>query len=245
MPGELIEQLRKIQAVDAELFRYRNEQQQKPLELEASKQRVAEQQANAQVVEAKLKTLQLQQKEKDIELSTRETNVQKLQGQLAQVKTNKEYTAMQHEIDQSKADASVLEESIIKLIDQIELATKEHKDHQARIAEAQAAFKQEEARVKQELSVIEQRIAEQEVIRQTLTPAVDPDALNTYERILSRSRQGMVMAPLLSHSCGGCQMQQRPQIINQVHLAAKLVTCESCNRILYLEPSDSAASTAA
>ena len=112
-----IDALRKLQDVDAQLYRLRLEQEEKPRALERLKHAVAEQQAKAQAAEAKLKTFQVQQKDKELELSTKEGNAKKFQLQLFQVKTNKEYTAIQHEIEQSKADASLLEESILKTVE--------------------------------------------------------------------------------------------------------------------------------
>ena len=231
---EQTETLRRLQAIDGELFRLRASQRQKPLELEQGKQLVAEQQAKAQALDARLKTVQLEHKQKEIELSTREANTKKLQLQLFQVKTNKEYTAVQHEIDQSKADASLLEEEIIKLLEATDQAAQEHKAQLAQVAQQEAVLRKEETRIAEELKSIADQVATYEQQRQTITPLVEKNTLATYERILA-NREGLAMVPLVEDSCGGCHMMQRPQVINEVHLNAQLVICENCSRILYLE----------
>ena len=233
--SDTIDPLRQLQSVDTQLHRLRHEQRQKPLELEQCKHKVATQQAAARAVEDRLKAIQLRHKEKEMELSTREASVKKLQGQLFQVETNKEYTAMQHEIDQAKADISLLEEEILKLLEGIDQAKQEWTTQSAALAKEQASFKQEEARVEQQLGEIRQQIAALEQQRQALTPGVPGEALTLYERILN-SRDGLALVPLLESSCGGCHMVQPPQIVNEVDLKARIVTCESCSRILYLEP---------
>ena len=232
--ADLIEALRKLQAIDGELYRMRNEQRLKPLILEEATQRLAEQQAKAQVAEARLKTAQLKQKEKEIELSTRESNVKKLQAQLFQVKTNREYTAMQQEIERAKADSSLLEEEIIALLDTIEQARREHQEQLTVVAGQQDALRQVEARVGQDLQAIAEEIGALEHQRQALTPAVDPKALVVYERILV-NRDGLALVPLINESCGGCHMVQPPQVVNEAFLKSKLVTCDSCSRILYVD----------
>ena len=232
--SELIESLRKLQAVDAELYRLRNEQQQKPLLLERSQQLLAEEQAKAQSLEARLKASQIQHKAHELELLTQEANLKKLQAQLFQVKTNKEYTAMQHEIDQSKADVSLLEEEIIRVLDAIDQAKREFEAQAARVAQQHARAQAEEARIQAELQAIQSQIAQLERQRHTLTPSVRSEVLAVYERVLA-NRDGLALVPLVKDSCGGCHMVQPPQVINQVALGTKLVTCESCNRILYLE----------
>ena len=233
MPDQ-IEVLRKLQVMDGELFRLRASQRQKPLELEQAQQALAEQHATGQALDARLKTVQLEHKQKEIELATREANTKKLQLQLFQVKTNKEYTAVQHEIDQSKADASLLEEEIITLLEAIDRAAQEHKAQLSRVAQQEALLRNEETRIAQELKDIAEQVATYEQQRQTITPLVEKNTLATCERILA-NREGLAMVPLVEESCGGCHMVQRPQVINEVHLNTQLVICENCNRILYLE----------
>ena len=41
------------------------------------------------------------------------------------------------------------------------------------------------------------------------------------------------MVSVLNESCGGCHRRLPPQIVNEVYLNAAIVTCPSCNRILY------------
>jgi len=231
-----LETLRKLQAIDAELFRLRTEQQQKPLELERARQVVAEQRANAQAIEARLKAMQVQQKAQELELATREANVKKLQVQLFQVKTNKEYAAIQREIDQSKADVSLTEEEIIHLLDAVDRTKQEHTGALVQLTEREATLRSEEQRIERELATLGEQIATFEQQRQTLTPAVPAALLATYERVLA-SREGLALVPLVNDSCGGCHMVQPPQVVNEVSLKATLVTCENCNRILYVDES--------
>lgn len=232
--SDQIQTLRQLQEVDAQLYRLRRERQHKPLVLERTRQLVAEQQAKAQASEAHLKALQLQQKEKELELSTKEANVKKLQMQLFQVKTNKEYTAIQHEIEQTKGDVSLVEEEILTVMDAIETASQDRQAQLAQADEQQAHLQDEEVRLSQELQAIEEQQGRLQGQRNDILPLIKAPALAVYERVLA-SRDGLAMVPLVQASCGGCHMVQPPQVVSEVHLNAKLVTCESCNRILYLE----------
>ena len=233
-----LEPLRQLQTIDTELYRLRAQTRQKPLELEHVRQKVADQQVRAQTLEARLREIQMQHKAKELELSTKESNVKKLQGQLFQVKTNKEYSAMQHEIDQSKADISLLEEDILGLLDGIDQAKREHTAQLGLLGQQQQALQAEEARVEEELAQIREQLAQQQRQREGVLPAVPKDALSLYERILA-SREGRALVPLLRESCGGCNMVQPPQVVNEVHLKNRLVTCESCSRILYVDQNQS------
>jgi uncharacterized protein len=230
--------LKRLQGIDGELFRLRKDEREKPRELERAAARVSSQEAALKAAETRLTGLQMAQKEKEGDLQTREGQVRKLQGQLFQCKTNKEYSAMQHEIDALKADNSLLEEAILKNFDAIDEAGKARKQEQAKLAEEQARFKQEQARIEGELETIRGQIGKLELDRKTLTPDVPPKSLAVYERVLG-IRDGLALVPLLNDMCGGCDRRMPPQVVNKVMLKAELVSCESCNRILYFDEAHS------
>jgi len=236
--ADQLELLKQLQAIDGQLFTLRRQQEDKPRELEEANARAASQEARVKAAEERLKTLQLAQKEKEGDLQTREGQIKKLQGQLFQVKTNKEYTVMQHEIDALKADNSLLEEMILKAFDTIDQASKDRQREQANLSVQQEQLRIERQRIEQEVATIEEQIAQLERSRKLLIPDVPAPTLETYERVLD-IREGLALVPLMNNACGGCHRRLPPQVINQVLLKAALVTCETCNRILYFDEAHS------
>ena len=236
--AEQIEILKQLQQLDGELYQLRRQQQEKPRELEQVEEQAAAQEARVKAVEDRLRALQLAQKDKEGELQAREANVKKLQGQLFQVKTNKEYTAMQHEIETLKADNSLLEEQILTTLDASEQAAKDRAREQALLAEQHERLRTERQRIERELTAIEGRIAVLERDRQSVVPNIPQATLELYERILN-IREGLALVPLIEESCGGCHRRLPPQVVNQVYLKAKLTMCETCNRILYSDEAHS------
>jgi predicted nucleic acid-binding Zn-ribbon protein len=236
--ADQIELLKQLQVLDGDLFRLRRQQEQKPQELEALRAQLAEQEAQVKATEQRVKDLQLAQKEKELELQTREANVRKLQSQLFQLKTNREYTTMQREIDTLKADNSLLEETILKAFDDLDETAKARQRAQQALEAAQARVKIERARIEQELAQLGEQLAALERQRKLLAPDVPPTVLAAYERVLE-IREGLALVPLLENSCGGCHRRLPPQVLNEVYLRAKLVTCEHCNRILYFDEAHS------
>lgn len=229
-----IETLKQLQEIDRQRFRLRRQQQEKPQELSRAERTVASQEASVRSAEEQLKAMQIAQKEKEMELQSHEAKIKKLQGQLFQVKTNREYAAMQHEIASLKADASLLEEAALKLFDEIDQATKARDERRQRLTVDKEQVEAERTRVERELAEIGERIGKLERQRQSVAPEVPATTLATYERVLD-IREGIALVPLVNESCGGCHRRLRPQVINEVYLKAKLVICESCSRILYLD----------
>ena len=236
--ADQLEILKRLQTIDAELYRLRRQQHEKPLELEQITAQAAAQEERVKAAGERVRSLQVSQKEKEIDLQTREAGVKKLQGQLFQLKTNKEYATMQREIDSLKADNSLLEEEILRLFDAIEQATKARQLEQTRLAEAQERLTTERRRIERELDAISRQIAQLERDRQTIVPDVDRKSLSTYEQIL-QIREGLALVPLVKDACGGCNRRLPPQVVNEVYLKAQLVTCESCSRILYFDEAHS------
>lgn len=230
--ADQIELLQTLQALDGELYRLKRAREEQPRELERAREHVAGLESAFKETQNQFRALQMEQKEREGELAAREGNVKKLQGQLLQLKTNKEYTTMQHEIDTLKADSSLLEEVIIKVLDRIDEASQARAAEQERMAQAQRNLEQEQTRVQREVAEIEGKMTQLNRQRQEFVPKVPQQSLTTYERILTIHEE-LAMVPVVAESCGGCDRRLPPQVVNRVYLKAELVTCENCNRILY------------
>lgn len=224
--------LKQLQVVDGKLYYLRREMQELPKGLDQSQAKVTEQEVRLKTAEEQFKACQLSQKAKEGELQTREENIKKLQGQLFQVKTNKEYTAIQHEIDSLKTDNSLLEEEIIKLLDVVDEANRGRQEEQQRLAEVQKWLDSERARIEKAIADKRGQMEQLEEERGRMAPTVSARTLDWYERVLT-NRDGLALVPLENESCGGCHRRLPPQVINEVYLRSKLVSCENCNRILY------------
>jgi predicted nucleic acid-binding Zn-ribbon protein len=229
---EQIKILVELQKIDAEIFLLKKElsshpQIQKQYEAEFEKKKAA-----VKAAEDSLKAEQLKQKQKEGDLAAREEKISKLQAQLYQLKSNKEYSAMELEIKGLKADKSLLEEEILGLLDTSDQAKAalakekealgaEEKKHQARLAELKA--KSEE---------IQKAVSAGDEKRKAYTPNIEPRLLSQYERLL-KNREGLALVPVVHNACGGCHMGLPPQVVNETQQHEKWIVCESCARLLY------------
>ena len=60
-----------------------------------------------------------------------------------------------------------------------------------------------------------------------------------YEKVLT-GRDGVALAAVKGKSCQGCFMNLPPQVINEIKMKDKMITCDSCARILYIENEEDA-----
>jgi predicted nucleic acid-binding Zn-ribbon protein len=182
--------------------------------------------------EEDLKRLQLKRKEKEIDLEQKENAIKKLQVQLYQVKTNKEYTAIENETAGLKADKSVLEEEILKIFDEIEASEKKVSDKKKELSEEKKKIEENKRRIDSEKQAIEKELARLEERRKTITPLIDKNTLSKYERIL-HGKDGLALVPIKGENCGGCYVNLPPQVINEIRLKENIIYCERCARMLY------------
>ncbi|MCM8812236.1 MAG: C4-type zinc ribbon domain-containing protein [Candidatus Omnitrophica bacterium] len=227
--------LLELQTLDAELYQLKRRKEAKPQEASALKE---QQQQNAKAVqdlEQKFKGFEVKRKELELELEQKEGQIRKLQSQLFQCKTNKEYSAMQSEIEGAKADKSVLEEELIKRMDESDSLKKRQDEERAALKVKEEEIKKQLAQIDQEMQGLQKRIEELQQNRTSLTPKVDPQILARYEKILSK-KDGIALVPVKGDACGGCNMILPPQQINEIMGGTRLIPCENCARILYIEP---------
>ena len=62
---------------------------------------------------------------------------------------------------------------------------------------------------------------------------------SVYNRLAQRSRDGIAVAEVVNGSCSACFMSLRPQMQVEVKRGDQIITCESCTRILYMQPAES------
>ena len=145
-----------------------------------------------------------------------------------------EYSALQLEIEGSKADKSVFEEEILKLMEEVDRAKGLSVTEKEQIKVQEGQLKAQLDLIEQESQRIKTAVEQLQAARAANVPKVDPKMLLQYEKILER-KEGSALVPVRGNSCSGCNMILPPQAINEVMMNTRLIPCESCARILYIE----------
>jgi predicted nucleic acid-binding Zn-ribbon protein len=215
----LAEAPERIAALDAALAAARGA-------VEQAKQALADNQAARRLIEKDLAVVQQRQS--------------KYKDQLMEVKTNREYHAMQTEIATANAEVGKLEERIL-------VGMMEADDLTARLRSAEQAMAAEETRVGAERAAIESEAAGMESLaatlareREAVVSALPRPLIELFDRI-SKGRHGLAVVAARDERCSECHVRLRPQVFNQVRRNDQIVQCDSCQRILYFvapQPAD-------
>lgn len=224
----------KLQAIDSEAYVLNSEKSAKPAEIKALEDAFEAKKAHMAELEKTSLDLLKQKKDTELELGTKEGATIKLQGQLYSLKTNKEYQTMLQQIQDSKADASVIEDKILELLEKVDSVKIEVDKEKLKIKDDEKLFLAEKNKVDLRIKEIDDRLSQLDSLRKQAVPDINPKILVQYDRILS-SRDGLAIVTVKGNSCGGCNMFVPPQVINLIKMYERIVTCEICNRMLYIE----------
>ena len=167
------------------------------------------------------------------------TKMSKLKDQLMQAKNNEQYHAFQHEITFAETETRKCEDGIIELMSSAEPLEAAVKKAEAALAAEQKEVNAEKnkamRRFNEDKEFLTAAIAERKIQSALLTPAISL----MYERIRKKHKGGMVLGIVDNGRCMACQMALRLQYYQELRKSDKLMTCESCGRILfYNKPQD-------
>jgi len=228
----IIEKLLLVQHHDCELMRLERELSDIPAHRQAIEGRLEEHRAALARAKEELRSKQAAIKEAELEVETCRGKIRKLREQQMQLKSNKDFRAMEEEIAGVDRNIRTLEDGMLELMELVEAA-------QARIRQLDAELKEEEARVHQEVAALEQRAQDlrtrAEAARQERARAaaeIEPERLRQYERILEHHRD-RALVPVENGACGGCHMKLPPYQCHEARKQATVVLCEFCHRMLY------------
>ncbi len=159
----------------------------------------------------------------------------RFRDQLMAVKTNKEYTAMQHEIGTAEKEVARFEDTILEHMLQadeldaaVDAAERADRDETAAVERERAELETQRVRMEQQLTGASDE-------RARLAESISAENLRLFESIASQ-RQGLAVVEARNGLCTVCNVRLRPQVFNQILLNTELIRCESCLRVLYHDP---------
>ena len=171
----------------------------------------------------------------DRELGVQQSRLTKFKDQLMEVKTNKEYTAMQHEIATAEEGVRTFEDQILTLMMQADELTAGVKAADAALAAEERKGKQVRADVESERAQLEGELITIAAARTEVEGKLPAELVRLFNEGVSK-RRGIAVSSIKDGHCEACQVRLRPQLIMEIRKGDRIVQCESCMRILFIPP---------
>ncbi len=158
--------------------------------------------------------------------------IKKYEKQSDNVKNNREFEAINKEIEMQQLEEKLCEKHIKD-------ATEEIAEKVKQLDLAKKAVATKESNLSGKKGELEKIIAETEKEEKSYNKSaadarshVDERLLTSYDRIRKNYRNGLAVVPVERDSCGGCFHAIPPQKQSEIKLRKKVTVCENCGRIL-------------
>jgi predicted nucleic acid-binding Zn-ribbon protein len=183
-------------------------------------------------IKARLATAADKRRAEEKEVTGVQTRLAKYKDQLLEVKTNREYTAMLHEIEAAQNDIRAREDRILEVMMETDELNASLKKSEAELKAAEKEIAAERAVLETEQAGLQEEIDKTTAEREKLVADIDRHVLAIFETT-AKGRKGVAVAEAKDGLCTICHVRLRPQVFNEVRKNESIIQCDSCRRILY------------
>lgn len=170
-------------------------------------------------------------KEREVEDKT--AAIAKAKGKLNEVKTNQEYKAVLHEIDNMEKAISQLEDEQLSLMEKLDEDRAKEKEFVKKLEDEEANFKRLKIEKEAEIEQIKSEREAAVTVKNEIAAQLEPHLLAQYEKtLIMRDRKAVV--ELSDGYCSACHQSVMPQVALEIRTSAAVHACQFCDRFLYV-----------
>jgi predicted nucleic acid-binding Zn-ribbon protein len=148
------------------------------------------------------------------------------------IKTNKEYDALTQEIEKTKEAVADAEDKTLLLMDEISELEQKIEEYEVKAVETKKHNSDQLEQLQNQIDAVGEKMQMKDDERKNVLVRIPKQLMSAYERI-RKGRGGDVVVPVRRRSCGACYKQLEPRLVQEIKKGDKVITCDSCGRILY------------
>lgn len=223
--------LRELQEAELRIKRLKGDQERYPHEIRELDEKLTSEKETALQEKERLQTLEKERRRKEGELNEEGERVKRTKGRLFDVKTNKEYQALLHEIEMMENSTSQKEDEILAILEETDELRESVSEREGALVTLEKEIRAEISEIEKKLADLVEEIAAMEKRREEIFKTLDGDLLRAYETL--KAKRGTALAAVRGGACQGCYVNIPPQMFNEVQRNETLIRCPNCNRFLY------------
>jgi len=224
-----------IAKLDAQLSACRNESGQLPEKVEKIDRNLTAIEKAVSEASTHLEAIKKERRLLEQKLQDSTEKVKKLKVQLMEIKTNKEYQAMLHEIGHSEETIDQNEERLLMLMDELDQQGLETGGFTKQKDEEKKQLSAEKADLETRISYLGEEVKRLEGEKPKILAELDPQIKKRYDRILAKLHDFGV-THVVDDVCQGCHSRIPPQAALEVKKNDQIIACQACGRILVHYP---------
>ena len=228
-----IEKLLIVQHHDIELLKIQQDLVRLPVEREAAEAAIKKEQANIEAARQALLSKELERKEVDAEVKSKEAALIRFRTQQFEVKKNDEYKALTHQIEQTEAEISKLEEHEIELMLEIDNNREQFETEEAEIKSCIEAYQRGIDVLIERETVLNASLGDAEAKVVEARTAVYAAYIEQYDQVKNTVKRPPYIAHIEASKCSGCHLKVSNEVARAVLNAGELHFCDQCARIVY------------
>ena len=165
-------------------------------------------------------------------VSDLEGRMQRQKARTGEIKTNKEYQAALKEIDETQKEVSRNEDSMLEVMERIEVLGREVKDLEQEVAGRRKKMEEDVAVLQRESEQLRSRLDRLEKVRKKVRERIDADLLKRTD-FLFEKQAGIAVAAVENGVCQVCHLNIPPQKFIELQRDEAILQCPHCHRFLY------------
>ena len=170
----------------------------------------------------------------DAEISEAKTQLERADRNLKNAQDQKQYETAMRDADVLHKKISTLETEVLEKMTTVEEVEKVLSERAEEIASLEGNREKALAEFEKELTKNRAELASETQKRAKVFDTLPKNLASVYDRLATRSRDGIAVAEVKNSSCSACFMKLRPQVLVEIKMSGQIITCESCTRILYI-----------
>jgi predicted nucleic acid-binding Zn-ribbon protein len=161
-----------------------------------------------------------------------EALIAKYEKQSDNVKNNREFEAINKEVEMQQLEVKLCEkqirdanEDLAEKVKALEIAKKE-------VATKEGVLNHKKGELEKIIADTEKEESALNKLSADARAHIDDRLMYSYDRIRKSYRNGLAVVPVERDACGGCFNSIPPQRQSEIRLHKKIIVCENCGRIL-------------
>ena len=223
-------QLLKLQEVDKELESLEESKDKYPAEISERQAEIDAAGQSMQEMEEEKTDWERKQRQSELDIESAKANLKEHEERFAVVTNNKEYDALQMEIEACKNALAEHESLLLASLESIQKLEEQIGEEQSAFEEIRQAQQERIDELQKQLDSMQELVDGVEARRSEVAQTIDKRLLTIYER--RRGPRSKRVAAVRKGACGTCFRQMPPQQRSEVRRCERIINCENCGSIM-------------